>query len=236
MIKHPNQPTTSTKDLFDEEALIEEARERARRRRHLRFRMVAVLFAVACLIVIGIVHYTSSPTRTSGGYSETSAKALTCPSAREKLLGVTGMPGGSGHGGLLVRASVSSSVACTMGGYPIVGAQLTSHATAMASDVRNAYLAGGILNLNTPLPRLSITSHPRVVSFTIQMEEGGGIPSSCPWINAIQIALPGSRETLTARSMYQANVGVSRGMGTDCGHLQVTPLVNGSSGRNYSNY
>jgi hypothetical protein len=98
----------------------------------------------------------------------------------------------------------------------------------MASDVRNAYLSGG-MHPNAPLPRLSITSRPRVVSFTIDMEEGGGIPSTCPSINSIQIALPGSRETLTARSMYQAPGGVTR-MGTDCGHLQVTPPVKGSSG------
>jgi hypothetical protein len=227
MIKHPNQPTT-TKDLLDEEALIEEARESARRRRHLRFRIAITLLAAACLIAIGIVHYTSSPRKTSNGPTGTSAKALTCPNARVKLLGVTAMEGGSGHAGLLVRDSVSSSVACTMSGYPIVGAELASHSTAMASDVRNAYLAGGILNLNTPLPRLSITSRPRVVSFTIQMEEYGN-PPACPSINSIQITLPGSRETLTARSMYQAPGGVSR-MGADCGHLQVTPLVKGSSG------
>jgi hypothetical protein len=147
-----------------------------------------------------------------------------------ELLGVTGMPGGLGHGGLLVRASVSSSATCTMSGYPVVGAQLTSHSTAMASDVRNAYLGGG-MTTNAPLPRLSVTSRPHIVSFTVDMSGGGGgIPSTCPQINSIQITLPGSRDVLTARSMYQANVGVSRGMGDYCGHLQVTPLVKGSSG------
>jgi hypothetical protein len=98
----------------------------------------------------------------------------------------------------------------------------------MASDVRNAYLGGG-MHTNTPLPRLSITSRPRVVSYTVDREEGGGIPSTCLSINSIQIELPGSRETLTARSMSQAPGGVTR-MGTDCGHLQVTPLAKGSSG------
>ena len=210
------------------ELLIKEAREKTRRRR-LRWTSLFTLLIAACLIGIGIVHYTSSPTRTSNGRPDASA-ATTCPSARVKLLGVTGMPGGSGHGGLLVRASASSSAACVMSGYPIVGAQLTSHSTAMASDVRNAYLGGG-MTTNAPLPRLSVTSRPRVVSFTVDMNGGGGIPSTCPQINSIQITLPGSRDVLTARSMYQANVGVSRGMGDYCGHLQVTPLVKGSSGR-----
>src|ERR1035441_194185 len=166
------------------ELLIKEARERTRRRR-LRWTSLFTLLIAACLIGIGIVHYTSSPTRTSNGRPDASA-ATTCPSARVKLLGVTGMPGGSGHGGLLVRASASSSAACVMSGYPIVGPQLTSHSTAMASDVRNAYLGGG-MTTNAPLPRLSVTSRPRVVSFTVDMNGGGGIPSTCPQIKSIKL-------------------------------------------------
>ncbi len=226
MVKHPNQPTISTKDLLDEEALIEEARERARRRRHLRFKMVVVLFAVACLTVIGIAHYAASPARTSGGYRDTSAKALTCPSARVKLLGLSAISGGLGHAGLLVRAAVASSPACTMGSYPIVGFELTNHSTVMASDRRLGYL-GGFANANAPLPRLSITSRPRVVSFTIQM---AGCNGPRPSANAIQITLPGSRESLTARSFSEAPFGVIRGFGIYCGDLFVTPLVKGSSG------
>jgi hypothetical protein len=228
MIKHPNRPNAN--NLLDEEALIEEARERARRRRHLRFRMVVVLFAVACLVVIGIVHYTSSSTTTRASQSDASAKALTCPNARVKLLGVTGLPGASGHDGLLVHASLTSSPACTMSGYPIVGAQLSSRSTAMASDARSAYLGGG-MTTNAPLPRLQITSRSRLVSFTIDMNGGGGIPSTCPSINAIQITLPGSRETLTASSMYAADFGLIRGLGVYCNNLQVTPLVKGSTGK-----
>jgi hypothetical protein len=223
-----------TTDLLDEEALIKEARVLSRRRRRRRGLLVITLAAVACLIVVGVDRF-SSATASSGKNDAAAASALACPSARVKLLGVTGMEGGSGHGGLLVRASVSSSAACTMSGYPIVGAQLTSHSTAMAIGVRNAYLAGGMAT-NAPLPRISIASRPRVLSFTVQMNDGGGIPSTCPSINSIQITLPGSLGTLTARTMYQVNVGVTRGMGNYCGHLLVTPLVTGSSGRNYSNY
>ncbi len=227
MIKHLNRPTAN--DLLDEEALIEEARERARRRRHLRFRTAIAVFAVACLVVIGIVRH--ALTTTSAGQPDASAKALTCPSASVKLLGVSAIPGGLGHSGVLVRASVTSSLTCTMSGYPIIGAQLTSHSTAMARDVRNGYMPGGLLNANTPIPRLPITSRPRVVSFTIQMEGGGGIPSTCPSINAIQITLPGSRKTLTARSMSEGHIGNIQGFGTYCSGLQVTPLVKGSSGK-----
>ena len=125
MIKNFNQP--ATKGLLDEEALIEEARERARRRRRFRFKMVVVLIVAACLIGVGVVHDTSSPTRTSGGTGDPSAKALTCPSARVKLLGVSAISGGLGHAGLNVRASVSTSSACTMHGYPIISEELTSH-------------------------------------------------------------------------------------------------------------
>lgn len=223
------QLVPSTNDLFDEEALIKEARVLARRRRRRQGFIVITLVAVACLIVIGVNRFSS--TTTSSGHNDASAAtaALTCPSARVKLLGVTGLPGGLGNGGLLVRASVSSPVACTMSGYPIVGVQLTSHATATARDVRNAYLGGG-MRTNAPIPRLSITSRQRDVSFTVDMNSGGNGPT-CPWINSIQIRLPGSRDVLTAGSMYQAGIGVTRGMGIYCGQLQVTPLVKGSSGR-----
>lgn len=227
IIKEPSH--TTTKDLLDEEALIEEARERARRRRHLRFRMTVVLLAAACLIAIGIVHYASSPTRTSSGHSNTSAKALTCPSARVKLLGVTVLNGAAVYDGVLVRTSVMSPVACTMSGYPIVGAVLTSHSTAMASDVRETYLGGG-MTTTAPLPRLSMTSNPRVVSFTIQFVTGNG--PTCPRINAIQITLPGSREAITAHPIFNAG-GLALPMKfIYCGGLQVTPLVKGSSGKN----
>jgi hypothetical protein len=193
-----------------------EARERARRRRHFLFPVVVVLIAAACFITIGIFHYTSSPTRT-----------LTCPNARVKLLDVTSVPGGLGHTGVVVRASVTSPSACTMSGYPIVGLELTSHSTAMASNVRNAYL-GGFENANAPLPQISITSGSHVVSFTIQW--GGFADGTCPQIKAFQITLPDSRGVLTARSTYEAPFGLTTGIGIYCENLQVTPLVTGSSG------
>ena len=206
------------------ELLIKEAREKTRRRR-LRWTTLFTLLIAACLAAIGIVHYTSSATRASSGRPDASAKALTCPSARVKLLRVSAISGGLGHAGLLVRASVTSSPACTMSGYPIVGEELTSHSTVMASDVRLGYLGGWATS--APLPRLSITSRSRVVSFTIQ---SAGCNGPRPSTNAIQIALPGSRETLTARSQYESGVGVIRGFGIYCGHLFVTPVVKGSSG------
>ena len=117
-----------------------------------------------------------------------------------------------------------------MSGYPIVGAQLTSHSTAMASDVREIYLGGG-LTTDAPLPRLSITSRPRVVSFTIEWVGGNG--PTCPRVNSMRITLPGTQEVLTPRTMYEANVGVTRLSGIIyCGDLQVTPLVKSSSGKN----
>lgn len=185
---------------------------------HGLFRILVLLIAAACFTTIGIVHYTSSPTR-----------ALTCPTARVKLLGVTAISGGMGHGGVVVRASVTSSSACTMSGYPIVGVELTSHSTAMASHVRNAYL-GGFENANAPLPQISITSRSHVVSFTVQWATGNG--PICPQMKAFQITLPGSRGLLTARSVYEVPFGLirGRGLGIYCGNLQVTPLIKGSSG------
>jgi hypothetical protein len=225
-LNRPNWPVTE--DFFDEEALIEEARERARRRRHLRFKMALVFVAAAFLVVAGIVGYSLSSSKTGIDHSDTSARAPSCLHARVKLLGVTAIPGAAVDAGLLARASVSSPLACSISGYPIVGAELTSGSTAMASNSRNGYLPGGIETLKGPLPRISITSRPRVVSFTLEWISGDG--PRCPQIKAIQFTLPGSKATLASRSMYEPGVGVVRGMGIDCGFLQVRPLVNGSSG------
>ena len=222
-----NQPTHSINDLLDEEALIKEARVLARRRRRRRGVIIITLAAAACLIVIGVDRF-SSATAPSSNNNASSAAALTCPSARVKLLGVSAIPGGLGHAGLLVRASLSSSVACAMSGYPTVGAGLSSHSTATATDVRNAYLGGVATKASAPLPRLTIASSPRVVSFTIQWTDGKGL--TCPSVNAIQVTLPGSKQVQTARSMYEGGIGNTRFMGIYCGHLSVTPLVNGSSG------
>lgn len=206
------------------ELLIKEAHRKTRRRR-LRWASLFSLLIAVCLIAIGIGRHTSSPTKVSNGPSRTSAAALSCPGARVTLLGVSAIPGGLGHAGLLVHASVTSSPLCTISGYPIVGEELTSHSTVMARDVRLGYLGGWATR--APLPRLAITSRSRVVSFTIQ---SAGCNGPRPSTSAIQITLPGSGETLTARSTYEAGIGAIRGFGIYCGHLFVTPLVKGSSG------
>ncbi len=207
------------------ELLIKEAHKKARRRR-LRWTTAFTILVATCLVAVGIVHYTSSP-RVNDGRSNTSTQALTCPSARVKLLGVTTLPGAAVSAGMLVRASVSSSATCTMSGYPIVSAQLTKYSTAVARDVRNAYLGGG-MTTTARLPRLSITPRPRVVSFTIDFVTGNG--PVCPRINSIKISLPGSRDVLTTRPIFNAG-GLAQPMHfIYCGGLQVTPLVKGTSG------
>lgn len=220
---HPGKVVTAD----PAELLIKEAREKARRRRT-RWTSLLILLAAACVVALGAVHYTSSPTRMSRGLENTSAKTLTCASARVKILGETGMNGAAVDAGFIVRASVTSSPACLMSGYPIIDAQLTSHATATARDVRETYLGGGMIT-TTRLPRLSITSRPRDVSFTIQMVTGNG--PTCSRINSINVTLPGSRETLTTRPIFNAG-GLALPMKfIYCGDLQVTPLVKGSSGK-----
>jgi len=221
------QMIPSTNDLLDEEALIKEARLHSRRRRRRRGVLIVTLVAAACLIVVGVDRFTSETTSSGRNDASAASAAITCPSARVKLLGVTGLNGAAVYNGVLVRASVSSSATCSMSGYPTVGAQLTSHSTAMATDVRDTYLGGG-MRTAASLLRLLITSRPRVVSFTIQFVVGNG--PTCPRVNTIQITLPGSRETLTARPIFRAG-GLALPMSyIYCGNLQVTPLVNGSNG------
>jgi hypothetical protein len=218
-----------TTDLLDEEALIKEARVLARRRRR-RGLLVITLVTVACLIVVGVDRFTSTTTPASNNDASTSA-ALTCPSARVKLLGVTSIPGAAVTFGFLVRASVSSPVSCAMSGYPTVDARLTNLSTAVAHDERTG-IFGGLpysSKVNATYPRILITSHPRVVSFTVAFFTGNG--PTCPRINSVQLMLPGSRLNVTARTMREGGMIGSQPLGIYCNYLSVTPLVNGSSGR-----
>lgn len=220
------QLVSSAQALLDEEALIREARSLTRGRRRRLGLFVISLVAAVCLIAFGVVRISS--VASSSSHNDVSALAgVTCPGARVKLLDVTGLPGAAVSAGMLVRASVSSSKACEMSGYPHIGALLTSHSTSIASDARFG-IFGGLTKANAPLPRLSITSHPRVVSFTIQFDGGDG--HACPRINEVRMTLPGSREVMTARTTYQVNIGTTNDMGIYCGYLRVTPLVQGSSG------
>ncbi|HUZ41817.1 MAG TPA: hypothetical protein VMU68_10565 [Acidimicrobiales bacterium] len=211
---------------LDEEALIKEARVLARRRRQRRGLLAFTLLAVAGLIAVGVTRLTSVTTSSNSNDASTSATPI-CQNVQAKLLGVTAIPGGLGHAGVVVRASVSSSVACSISGYPKVNATLSSHSTATASDVRNAYL-GGAAKTNSPLPRLSISSRPRLVSFTIQWADGNG--PTYPAMKAVQISFPGSPSALDASSMYEPGMGNTQFMGIYRSNLIVTPLVKGSSG------
>jgi hypothetical protein len=223
------QLAPSTNDLLDEEALIKEARVLSRRRRRRRGVLVITLAAVACLIVVGVDHFSS--TTTSSSNNDAAAAAVTCPSARVKLLGVTSIPGAAVTAGILVRASVSSSVSCAMGGYPTVDARLTNLSTAVARDERTG-IFGGLpysSKANATSPRILITSHSRVVSFTVAFFSGNG--PTCPRINSVQMTLPGSRLNVTARTMRESGMSGSQPLGIYCGYLSVTPLVKGLSGR-----
>jgi hypothetical protein len=205
----------SGKDRLDEESLVNADRvfSPPRRRRGI---LVIAIIAALLLTVIVVVHR-ASPTSSSP----------MCPSARVRLLTVTSIPGGLGHAGVVVRSSVSSLERCTISGYPTVDAGLSGRSSAKAIDVRDAYLGGVATRVGAPLPRLTITSRPRIASFTIQWADGNG--PTCPTVVAIHYSLPGLKGVQTARSMYDG-LGNTRFMGIYCHYLSVTPLVKGSTG------
>jgi hypothetical protein len=204
----------SGKDRLDEESRVNADRvfSPPRRRRGI---LVIAIIAALLLTVIVVVHR-ASPT----------SSAPMCPSARVRLLTVTSIPGGLGHAGVVVRTSVSSPERCTISGFPTVDAGLSGGSSAKAIDVRDAYL-GGVARVSAPLPRLTITSRPRIASFTIQWADGNG--PTCPTVVAIHYSLPGLKGVQTARSMYDG-LGNTRFMGIYCHYLSVTPLVKGSTG------
>jgi hypothetical protein len=224
------QLAPSTYDLLDEEALIKEARVLSRSRRRRRGLLVITLVAAACLIVVGVDRF--APATASSGHNDASgsAVAITCPNALVKLLGVTSIPGAAVTAGILVRASVSTSVACAMSGYPTVQARLTNLSTAVAGDERTGIFGGLPVSpkSNSAFPRIPITSHPRVVSFTVEFISGNG--PSCPRIDSVQLSLPGSPLNISTRTMREGGRVGSQPLGIYCGYLYVTPLVKGSSG------
>jgi hypothetical protein len=217
-----SQSTASTEPS---ELLIKEAREASRRRR-LRWASFFSVLAAVCLIAIGVGHNTSSPTRLRSAGQEPLSSATPCTSALVKLLGLSPIPGGSGHAGFLVRVAVTAPSACIMSGYPKVGEELSNGSNATAGEMRLGYL-GGFAKADAPLPRLSITSRSREVSFTLQMP---GCNGPRPMDNAIRITLPGEPGALTSRSIYESGFGVIKGFGLYCGKPFVTPLVKGSTG------
>jgi hypothetical protein len=226
------QLTHNQNELLDEETLIEEARLLSQHRHRRRGLLVITLVAVTGLIVVGAVRFFSATS--TAGRSDRSASTLaasTCSNARVRLLGVTSIPGAAVSAGILVRASVSSSVACSIGGYPTLQAQLSSRSTVVSGDQRSGIFGGLPLSSksNSTLPRIPITSRSREVSFTIAYFSGNGPP--CPRINSVQMTLPGSQLSMTARSMRAGGMVGPQILGSYCGNLDVTPLVNGSSGK-----
>ncbi len=204
--------------------LVGEIRRRPRRRR--RVDVGVALVGVASLAVIG-----------RGSPSTAAAHALladhvatppACARARVALLALTPMSGAAVYDGLVARAAVSSPTACTMSGYPTLRAELSDRAIVTAGRVRATYLGGGLVHAASP-PRLTITPHARELSFTVQFVTGNGPP--CPRMDAVEFALPGSRVVLAARTIYRAGRYAEPAPLIYCGHLVVTPLVPGSSGR-----
>ncbi len=209
--------------LADAVALTEESRRRVRRR---RTGAGAAFVVVASVVVIG--NLGREPAAGTRSHRADSVRApAACSRARVALLGVTPMSGAAVSDGLLVRAAVSSPTVCAVSGYPTLRAELSDHATARARDMRLGYLGG--YSGRGRLARLSITPRPRELSFTVQFVTGNG--PTCPRLDAIEFALPGSRVLFVTRTIYRAGRYAEPAPLIDCGQLVVTPLVTGSSGR-----
>ena len=191
----------------------------------MRVRTVAIAIVLAVVVLVSPLAPTPANARTPRSEP---ARAVGCPRLRAILLRAVVIPGAAVYGGVLVRVAVTSPVACTMRGYPTVAAELSSHRIARSGDARDGYLPGGVTASRSPLPRISVTSRLEKVSFTVQWVGGNG--PTCPHITAVRFTLPGSRVTLTVRSVHEGGVGVISWFGVYCGHLQVRPVVSGLSG------
>lgn len=222
-------PGLTPRSLFDEEALIEEARRQSRRRRR-RVGAIAVSAAlVAGLVGIGAYRLVIAPAG-AGGSGAPPTPVAACSRVHVAYLGADAFPGAAVSAGILVKASVSSVTSCLLRGYATMSALFRGGSSATASPIRFGIFGGAPSKRSSaPLPSLDISSHPKIVSFTVAWVTGNG--SSCPRIDALRFMIPGSHSTIAIHSFYNGGVGNTSFFGISCGQLSVTPLVAGRTGR-----
>ena len=223
----PQDP--SYRSLYDEEALIEEAHGRSRRRR----RRVGAISVSAVLVVgligIGAYRLVSAPAGASGSGATPSPLAA-CSQVHVTYLGADAFPGAAVSAGVLVKASVSSVTSCFLRGYATMSALFRGGSSATASPVRSGIFGGApSKRTGAPLPSLDLSHHPTIVSFTVEWVTGNG--NRCPRIDALRFTMPGSHHAQVVHSFFNGGADNTRFFGISCGHLSATPLVAGSTGR-----
>lgn len=223
-------PQESTyRSLYDEEALIEEARRQSRRRRR---RVGAVSFSaivVVGLVGIGAYRLVAAPAGASGS-GATPSPVAACSQVHVTYLGADAFPGAAVSAGVLVKTSVSSATSCFLRGFATMSALFRGGSSATASPLRVGIFGGAPSKRSgSPLPSLDISRRPKIVSFTVEWVTGNG--NRCPRIDALTFTMPGSHHAQVVHSFFNGGVGNTTFFGISCGQLSVTPLVAGSTGR-----
>ena len=217
-----------------EQMLIEEARQRQRRRRVRVGRTLMAIFIVMLLVIVGTSRWGTAPRGGAGPTSPSSLIASTAlqPCTPAALAVTVSSSGGGGHIAYWLEFRNVSARDCSLTGYPVVTAPLVwANGKGLSTNARIVDqmigYSGGIYGLTKRLtgyerhlPVVALKSHGGVASLVV--EYGDLIRSSCPSFTKVKLTLPHASPT-TAWSLPM--------FGTHCTRvLLVHPIVPGVTG------
>ncbi|MBW4079003.1 MAG: DUF4232 domain-containing protein [Acidobacteria bacterium] len=201
------------------EVLIEEARQKTRRRRA-RFAFVALM---ALGIVVGLITWNNvgrTAPRASGvtTLSAVSTGAVRCNVAHLRVTSL-GAPGGSMHDGVIVRVHNVGANACTLSGYATVqGINRWNERVLTGTPTRTSYLGGW--NSSKPLPTVTLRAKIGIASFLVTGVDAAITNPSCPNFKVLRVTIPPSTAVFALPTYFNA-----------CrGGFQVHPFVPGVTG------
>jgi hypothetical protein len=206
---------------YAEEALIREARRHARRQMLKRASIIAVAFAVATVGWLGFNHFTRNPPVRDPGAALAAVNLPKCLNAHASMQGSINGQGAAVTYGYIVQVLVSSSHSCTLTGFPIVTATVIGRHGIVSATDRISGVIGGLPagSKLAAAPRIAVRPAEHVISFALEFVSGNG--GQCPAIGTVRATIPGTGTPLPVPLPHLDY----------CGYLDVTPLVNGPTGR-----
>ena len=176
------------------EVLIEEARQKTRRR---RTRNIFIALMILGVIVTLVTFNSSGRTVprslnvktviavSAGGLPRCNSSQLRASSAEA--------PGGSMHDGVIVRIRNAGTNSCSLSGYPsVTGINRWNGQLLQGSTTRNSYLGGW--DSSNPLPTVALHGKTGVASFLLTGVDAAIDNPSCPSLQALRVTIaPGVR-------------------------------------------
>jgi hypothetical protein len=201
------------------EVLIEEARQKTRRRRT-RYAFIAlmILGVVVALVASDNFGRTVSRSLNVKIVSAVSPGLPRCNSSHLRVSSI-GAPGGSMHDGVIVRIRNAGMDSCSLSGYPpVMGINHWNGRVLKGSTTRNSYLGGW--DSSKPLPTVALRRKTGVASFLVTGVDAAIDNPSCPNLTTLRVTIPPSATVFKLSTSLNA-----------CrGGFQVHPFVPGATG------